>query len=329
MIPLMKITRRGIGAALLTATLSFAGTAPAAHALSSEESLRQLSSLSSALLDVLPSLVPSTPGTPSVPGVPGAPSLPGITASTTTRTITAGGLNRRYTVVIPAGYTPARAYPVIIGYGGWQHSADQARGYQKFETAAGNRAIIVYAHGIQNAWGGAPYAATSVGQDVQYTRAIVDDLASAYTINRSRIYAAGLSNGGGMAAAVACKAPDLIAAWAGVAGAYYNPTVQNCNRGRVRTLIMHADNDDIVNYRGGTRHGAPYRAANSVYYDMGLRNGCNMNGAIDRRVGNTTEFTPPNAGACTETKIVKVHGGGHTWFPSPNATTEVVNFFLR
>ncbi|EFK54723.1 hypothetical protein HMPREF0291_11103 [Corynebacterium genitalium ATCC 33030] len=300
----------------MAAALSVAAGVPAAGAqsssdipnLSSQTNLNQLTQMSSDLLDFLPKA--------------GA----GAGSQTIKRTVQVGGMQRHYTVVVPQGYNPGQAYPVIIGFGGWQHNADQARGYEKLESAAGSRAIIVYAQGVNNAWGGAPYANTSVNTDVTYTRAVVNDLARTHNVDRSRVYAAGLSNGGGMALALACHAPDLVDGVAGVSGAYYNPTVTNCASGRVKTLIMHADNDDIVSYNGGNRHGGQYRDVRSVFWDFGGKNGCNMNSVNNRRVGNTTVFDPQ--GCKAKTQVQKVSGGGHTWFTNPSATRETVNFFL-
>lgn len=312
----MNFKRRG-AAALTAAALCVAAGVPAANAqnlssmssLSSQGNLGQLSQMSSGLMDSF------------------SPGGAGAAAQTLKRTVQVGGKQRDYTLVVPHDYNPGQPYPVIFGFGGWQHDADHARSYEKLESAAGNRAIIVYGQGIDNAWGGAPYAATLVRTDISYARAVVKDVASTHNVDRSRVYAAGLSNGGAMALALACHAPDLVAGVAGVAGAYYNPTVTGCTPGRVKTLIMHADNDDIVSYDGGMRHGAPYRNVRTVFWDFGSKNGCNMNKVSSYRVGNTTVFDPQ--GCKAKTQIQKVHGGGHTWFTYPDATRETVNFFLN
>ena len=313
MISRMQKFRRGALAALtaaLTAGMCLPHTATQAQAQDfssmSSKAGRDFMEMSSAFLQQLPSIA-SAPG-----GVK--------------RYVTAGGVNREYTLVLPGNYDPARSYPVIIGFGGWQHNAAQTQSYERLEQAAQGRAIVVYAQGVNNAWGGAPYADTSLQSDIAYVRAIINDLSTSHNINRGRVYAAGLSNGGGMAAALACHAPDLVAAVASVSGAYYNPTVSGCANGSVRTLLMHADNDDVVHYDGGNRHGAPYKSVRTVFYDQGVRNGCTMNAVTPRRQGNATAFTPNHCR--THTEIVKIHGGGHTWFTNPSATNWVVTFFL-
>lgn len=224
--------------------------------------------------------------------------------------------SRTYDVILPAGYSRDRSYPIMIGFGGWQHTASQARGYEKLESEAGET-IVVYAQGRNNAWGGAPYAATTVSQDVRYVQDVIADVASTYNGDSDRVTAVGLSNGGGMAAALACHAPDTVNAVATVAGAFYDPTVTGCAPGAVPILIMHGTNDDIVSYNGGNRHGAPYKSVDSVYNTFLRKNGCSgASGGLDKR----------GIRCSADTELETVVGGGHTWFTNPSATAETVRF---
>lgn len=336
MIPGMRLSRRGV-AALAAAVLSLSAAAPSAGAqplpdiakMSSPSALQDsVNAANAALASAQQNAANASSQAARALNLPPLPGVPVPTGATTTtkRFIGAAGLPREYTLVVPGNYNPNVAYPVIIGFGGWQHNADQTRGYERLEEAANGRAIVVYAQGVANAWGGAPYAKTSVDADVQYVRALLNDVARTHNIDRGRVYAAGLSNGGGMAAALACHAPDLVAGVAGVAGAYYDPTVSGCHGGDVPILLMHADNDDVVDYFGGVRHGAPYKSPRTVFYDQGVRNGCDMNAVTPRQQGHFTVFTP--AGCRQRTEIVKIAGGGHTWFGNPSATEWTVRFFL-
>ncbi|MCQ4617028.1 dienelactone hydrolase family protein [Corynebacterium sp. CCUG 18816] len=260
-----------------------------------------------------------------VTGTIGSSHEPGRRGSQERRTVNADGLSRSYNVVLPSGYEEGKSYPVIIGYGGWQHTADQMQGYAHLESAAAGRAIVVYAEGESQAWAGAPYARTSTREDIAYTRAIIDDLVEHYGANRDRVSAVGLSNGGGMVASLACHAPELVNGIASVAGAYYNPTVEGCKSGSVPTLIMHGTNDNVVGYDGGTRHGAAFRSVNDVFNLFMDKNGCIAGSATETRLGNVTTLSP----ACgARTELQRVEGGGHTWFTDPSASTATVDFLL-
>ena len=242
-----------------------------------------------------------------------------------THSLQVGGRSRSYDVVLPHGFSPERSYPVVVGFGGWKHTSRQTRDYENLESQFPG-AIVVYGQGVNNAWGGAPYAATSVDDDVAYTRAVLDDVASRYHADTSRTVAAGLSNGGGMAAALACHAPEMVDAVATVAGAFYSPTVTGCGSGAVPVLLMHGTNDDIVGYDGGFRHGASFEAVKDVFGTLGRKNGCVML-PRESRTGNVTTIEPLHCD--TETRLQRIEGGGHTWFTNPSATAETARFLLQ
>lgn len=252
-----------------------------------------------------------------------APSAVG--GSVETNTVRVGTRTRSYDAALPRGYNPARSYPVVLGFGGWQHSAAQMRGYAGLEREFDD-AIVVYAQGVNDAWGGAPYAATGVDDDIAYVRAVLDDVATRYDANPRRAVAVGLSNGGGMAAALACHAPDTVRAAAAVAGAYYTPTVTGCAPGAVPVLLMHGTRDDVVGYGGGTRHGASYASVDAVAGTFGRKNGCS--GTFSQsRSGNVTTFDA--TGCLARTTVERVEGGTHTWFTDPSATRETAHFLSR
>lgn len=242
------------------------------------------------------------------------------------RTLKVGGGTRSYNLVLPSGYAEGNSYPIIFGFGGWQHSAEKAHSYLRLEDAATD-AIIVYGQGIDNAWAGAPYAKTSLRQDIAYVRAVIADLEANFGGDRSRVAAIGLSNGGGMAAALGCHASDTVKAIASAAGAYYDPTVSNCDFGSVATLLMHGTRDEIIDYNGGTRHGGTYQPVTRVLDTFGRKNGCFTEPHEFGGLFSTTSIEP--IGCITPTRLVRVNGGTHTWFTRPDATRESVDFVMQ
>lgn len=59
-------------------------------------------------------------------------------------------------------------------------------------------------------------------EDLRFVGDMVDDLESKYSIDRNRIYVAGMSNGGGFVGTLACsKLGSRFAAFASVAGSFY------------------------------------------------------------------------------------------------------------
>ncbi len=98
------------------------------------------------------------------------------------------------------------------------------------------------------------------GFDVTYVRMILSQLEAELPIDRSRIYATGLSQGGGMAFQLALEAPDLVAAIAPVAPVPFQPSgpwLHFCNPqpgfDRISIAMLAATGDRFIAYSpGGT-----------------------------------------------------------------------------
>jgi polyhydroxybutyrate depolymerase len=92
------------------------------------------------------------------------------------------------------------------------------------------------------------YAQRSHVDDVAFIRALLDSLERTYRIDRRRVYATGLSNGGMMSYLVACALSDRFAAVAPVSGELSMdcaPTIP------VSVLIIHGTADENLPYNGG------------------------------------------------------------------------------
>lgn len=305
----MKSSIRALGAAVAAGTLGglLALTAPVSHAQSTTDPLVQISS--------------------AIAGQP-----------TETRTIDVNGTPRHFIVDLPANYDPNRAYPVVLGYSGAWDTADAFRGHSFLNKAVGSDAIVAYPQGVTDklkgkpAWGGPHYAAQSVEDDAAFARALVADLAGKYNVDTNRIYATGLSNGGGAALSLACHAPDLVDGVASSAGAYYDATVSNCvPDAAVPTLIMHHKDDHVININGGANdHGGRYKAARQVFDEFATRNGCAPGGNVNNWIVGAHTVSGSNCRAATEfaTVVSPQVNNGHTWFKAvPSANLLVWEFF--
>lgn len=87
------------------------------------------------------------------------------------------------------------------------------------------------------------------GEDLEAVRVLLDRVERASCIDRSRVYATGVSNGGGFTARLGCELADRIAAIAPVAGGYAPPS--RCHPERpLPVLEVHGTSDDVVPYGG-------------------------------------------------------------------------------
>lgn len=238
------------------------------------------------------------------------------------------GHKRRAIVSVTANYNPAHPAPVLFGFGGWHDSPENFRNYSRFaNTGAAREAIVVYPAGVEYAWEGAPYAVTPRGGDVAFARQIVDELDAHFNVDRKRVYAAGMSNGGGFAVSFACQAPDLVAGVVSVSGAFYNPVLENCVPGPVPTFIIHGVHDQLTRFEGGHLHRAPYLSAPGVADSAAKRNLCAPHPVVEQKPGNVTQFGYP--GCAKEAVFWRINDQGHNWYFTPDVANEVWNFLAR
>lgn len=259
-----------------------------------------------------------------------------MSTGSTTRTALAMDVpnqgQRSFILHVPESYDPTVSYPVVFGFGGMDNTDAFTESYMKMEKTTGDDAIVVYPQqrstGAHAGWEG-PLYGPARGDDVAFVKQILGYLKSTYNVNQYRVYAAGLSNGGGMALSLACQAPDTFAAVVGVATASYTPIFNGCG-GQVPTLMIHGTEDPIAPYNsdGANAHGGSYYSARHAWRLVGERNGCRVDSLSRSTAGNVDKFSMN--GCLADTELYRVNGGGHTWFPNnPSATKEAWNFLQR
>ncbi|MFT4615321.1 MAG: polyhydroxybutyrate depolymerase [Bacteroidia bacterium] len=184
-------------------------------------------------------------------------TLPGTIES---HTVDWDGHSRAYTFYKPANLDPSPA--LVFVYHGSGGDAQQSRrmfGYAFEALAEEEGFIVVYPVGFENHYNGCrkagPYAANQLQiDDVGFMRQLVDLFAQEYAVDRSAVFATGVSNGGQMALRLALEAPDLVAAVAPVATSLPTPANMDCEASGVPVafLLMNGTDDPMNPYEGGT-----------------------------------------------------------------------------
>lgn len=227
-------------------------------------------------------------------------------------TVQSGDAQRTYLVHLPANFDTTKHYPVVLAFAGRGGHAD---GFSKQIDISTWNAITVFpqalvGQGGATAWQGAPYSVDS--DDIALVDTILNSLESQLCVQRSHIFSAGFSNGGGFAWQLACTRSDRIAAVAMVAGAFYPQAKQTCAGDRpVAMLNIHGDNDQVVPYSGSIHRKLPNIDIWSA--EQAARNGCATTPLIQRYGSQTTVTT---WSACTDNATVqniRLHGTHHTW----------------
>src|SRR5688572_28081860 len=195
-------------------------------------------------------------------------------------------IQRRYLVYVPktlasAGLT-SRPIPVVFMFHGSTASAEAAAFYYtqtRFEELADRDGfVVVYGNGVPEArhpGAEAPMAKGGFlpgcrmdhegeGIDVTYVRMILSQLETELNVDRSRVYATGLSQGGGMSFQLALEAPDLVAAIAPVAPVPFQPSGQwlrfchpKPGYEDVSIAMLASTHDRFISYAPGGSHYYP------------------------------------------------------------------------
>ena len=259
-----------------------------------------------------------------------------------TITISSGGIQRSFDVHLPSAAPPAML-PVLLCYHGTGGTAQGMKSVTGFNVLAdANNFIVVYPQAVKigndvqwNVYvdgmpGHAGVGVDDAPDDVLFTRDIIAYLATNFTVDVSRVYASGLSNGGFMCYALSMLAADDIAAIAPVAAnmwadeQFLTDLITIGNVREIPVLHVHGTADATVEYPD--KDGVPKdyeeyplfvagRTCNAVTYSavMPVMNG------VDKLV-----FCPPPV----EVSLIRISGMGHTWSNGMYPTSsEIVDFF--
>src|SRR5215211_7272802 len=335
------------------------------------------------LLDGLPSSLPDIlPGLPN--GLPSLPDdLPGPTKGVPEPVVVPAGGRfvelsyagpagaRAYKLYVPSGYTGQEEVPLVVMlHGCTQNPDDFAAGTSMNELAEAHTFLVAYPAQAQNAnmqkcWNWFKASDQQRGQGepaiiAGITRQIIDE----YHIADGKVYVAGMSAGGAMAAIMGVAYPDLYAAvgvhsglapgaaqdLASALSAMQRGGASNGHQGAsagdfeesVSVIVFHGDRDTTVHPRNAEQLLAHYRTAD------GTPGGRNPAGKpvppIAVRKGQVpdghayTRATQRDADGRPIMEQWTVHGLGHAWsggssagsytdVKGPDASAEMVRFF--
>jgi len=234
--------------------------------------------------------------------------------------IESSGLERTYLLYVPASYDPSAPAPLIIslhGFVEWPAHQMQISGWNDLADEYGF--IVVYPSGTKfpRRW----QAGSRIGDstdpmlDVIFISDLIDELEANYNIDPARIYANGLSNGGGMSYLLGCALSERIAAIGGVAGAYAVP-LQDCQPSRpVPMIAFHGTADPIVPYQGGVSGDNQFDFPDLPQW-MTARadlNGCDVTPLALSASGEASGIRYYGCAQGADVVFYTIAGGGHSW----------------
>ncbi len=226
---------------------------------------------------------------------------------------------------VPDSYDPTRPTSLIISiHAGATWPAHQKNLTRWNRLADAHGFIVVYPSGTPEVFNVVRTWRTFVvgpglERDVRFITELIDSLRSAYNIDPTRIYANGLSNGGGMAFVLSCTLSDRIAAVGVVAPAQSLPS-DWCKYTRPVPLIsFHGDADSLAPYHGGPL-GDPFNPIKPVFPSArdfaalwATRNGCAASPVQSTVAADVTRLEHPDCADGAAVVLYTILGGGHTW----------------
>jgi len=241
------------------------------------------------------------------------------------------GITRSYTIYVPASYTPGTPAPMVLNFHGYTSSAFEQLYYGDFRAIADTAGfLLVVPNGTLDATGTTYWNSGWGGtvDDIGFTSALIDEIASTYSVNLNRVYSTGMSNGGFMSYTLACSLSDRIAAIASVTGSMNVGQDQTCNATHPTPVMeIHGTADLTVPYDGQTFMEA---IPNVLSYWVNFNN-CNATPVVtDVPNTNLTDgctavhYKYSGGTNGVDVEHYKIIDGGHTW-PGSIFTIGVTN----
>jgi polyhydroxybutyrate depolymerase len=267
------------------------------------------------------------------------------------------GRKRNFLLHIPEKVRGEKGAPLVLvlhGGGGTPEAVARLTGFSKLADKEGF--IVVYPEAVNRHWNDGRDVKRFLAHrenidDVGFIARLIDTLIRQLGVDSSRVYAAGMSNGGMMCQRLGCELSPKLAAFASVGASLPENLTSQKPVMPISVLMINGTADPIVPFSGGgvgrhAKRGRVVSVPEAIEFWV-KANGCDSQPRTTTLVKSDTglavEKTVYQAGQSgAEVILLTVEGGGHTWpggkkrpshfgrlTDAVNASEIIWEFFLR
>ncbi len=246
-----------------------------------------------------------------------------------TQNIDEQNITREYILHVPIGYDTSESYPLVIlfhGFGGcaydWYEMMEYYYGFNDLADEQGF--LIAYPQAAYRPqkkdvyWEPGDFGGEHIyNNDIYFVQELINHISSGYSIDNSRVYGGGYSNGGMLVYSVACTRGDLMSAIGVMSGAMLDSS-QDCDTSiATPVIIFHGIGDNILPYNGDQY----YSSVTDVVNLWLNHNGIPPSSVVSSESSNGNVihdfYSGGNDGTCLSLYTVEEEygqPGGHEWF---------------
>jgi len=233
---------------------------------------------------------------------------------------TFGGLERNYVLHVPPNHDPQVPEPLLLFFHGFSSSGREFQFFTGLDAVTDERGwVTVYPDGVSGSWAAECDCTTAddLGvDDVAFVDALIEELGKTVTVDESRIYAAGFSQGSQFVHLLACVRANRLAAVASVGATLATVVADRCQPVLPLPIVFIQGTDDQSFPWGGL---PPFLSLNETVGKWVDLDGCqdfieDLEPDLDPDDGTlvrTETYSSCDGGS--EVKLYSVERGGHTW----------------